>query len=402
MLLLLLALLLPFATDTATLAADTTDDASGEGIKLGFRIIPSGFYSPTKGFGVGGGIALDNLIAPGTELVVTAQPMQRFGRYRASFFTSDPYEAPLYAAVTGEYVTDQVYRFFGLGPRTSGNDNVFVDIEQAEASFRVGWYPLGPLLVQPVARLTHTSVHSFRDRDSGAFLRLDAPSQRTLFQSVGTPTTGVSYGLEVAYDTRNRPHYSSKGLLFLVTGRRYDGLGDNAFRYYAGSASLYGFVPLPARRHVLFGRAIVSLTRPIGGDVLPFYALSILDDDLLDGYDSSRFHGNDLAAFTLGYRFPVLTLFDWFAFDGHVTVGAANAYDDVFEQFAPGVTFGTDLADEGERVRLRPAASLGLQFVNIEDHRVLIGGQIGLSPERIKVGSVKLVFEIRDRYPRIR
>ena len=304
--------------------------------------------------------------------------------------------------MTGQYVTNQVYRFFGLGPRTSGGDNLFVDIDQAEAALRVGWYPIGPVLLQPVVRLLHTNVRSFRDRDAGAFLRLDDASQRTLFASVGTPTQGLSYGLEVAYDTRDHVSYPSLGALLFLTGRRYDGFGDGAFRSYGGTASAYGFVPLPARRHVLFGRAIVALTRPIGGDELPFYALSVLDDDLFNGYDSGRFHGNDLVALTLGYRFPVFTLFDWFAFDGHLTASAANAYDDVFEQFTPGITFGTDLSNEGDRVRLRPAASLGVQFVNIEDARAIIGGQVGLSPEGFKFSTIRFVFEIRDRYPIVR
>ncbi|MEP0547882.1 MAG: hypothetical protein ABJF88_13185 [Rhodothermales bacterium] len=396
---LLLALLLPLAPPSLV-PADTTDD----GIEVGFRIIPNAFYSSTKGFGVGGGVALKNVFAPGTELFVTAQAMQRFGRYRAAFFTSDPFEAPLYTGVAGQYVTDQVYRFYGLGPQSSADDNVFVDLERVEAELRVGWYPLGtgPLLLQPVVRLLHTNVHSFRDRDPDAFLRLDAASQRTLFESVNTPTTGVTYGLEVAVDTRDKPRYSSRGALFLLTGRRYDGLGDDAFRYYAGTASAYGFVPLPAERHVLFGRAILALTRPIGDDVLPFYALPVLDDDLLDAYTSTRFHGHDLLVFTAGYHFPLLTLLDWFAFDANVAVSAANAYDDVFEQFAPGIAFGTDFSDEGTRTRLRPALSLGLQFVNLERERVVISGQVGLSPEGFRLGTVRLVYEIRDLYPVVR
>ena len=330
--------------------------------------------------------------------------MQRFGRYRAAFFTGDPFETPLYAGLSGQYVTNRVYKFFGLGPQSSGDDNVFVDLEHVEAELRLGFYPLGtgPLLLQPVVRLLHTNVHSFRDRDPDAFLRLDTPSQQTLFDAVDAPTTGVTYGLEVAVDTRDKPRYSSRGALFLLTGRRYDGLGDDAFRYYAGTASAYGFVPLPAKRHVLFGRAVFAVTRPIGDDVIPFYALPVLDDDLLDAYTSTRFHGHDLLVLTAGYHFPLLTLLDWFSFDANVAVSAANAYDDVFEQFAPGIAFGTDFSGEGTRTRLRPALSLGLQFVNLERERVVISGQVGVSPEGFRLGTVRLVYEIRDRYPVVR
>lgn len=396
---LLFALLLPFAPPSLA-PADTTDDD----IQIGFRIIPNAFYSATKGFGAGGGVVIENLLVPGTELFATAQTMQRFGRYRATFFTGDPYETPLYGGLTGQYVTDQVYRFYGLGPQTSENDNVFVDLDRVEAELRLGWYPLGvgPLLLQPDLRLLHVNVHSFRDRDPNAFQRLDAPSQRTLFEAVNRPTTGISYGLEAAVDTRDRARYSSRGILFIATARRYDGLGENAFRYYGGTTSLYGFVPLRAKRHVFFGRAVLALTRPIGDDVIPFYALPILDDDLLDAYTSTRFHGRDIVAFTAGYRFPVYTLLDWFSFDANLAVTAANAYDDVFDQFAPGIAFGTDFSEEGERTRLRPAFSVGMQFVNLERNRVVISGQVGFSPEGFRLGTVRLVYEIRDRYPVIR
>lgn len=386
--------------------ADTTDD----GVGVGFRVIPSGFYSPSKGFGVGGGIALRNLIAPGTELVLTAQPMQRFQRYRASFFTSDPFRSRLFFGVNGEYVTNRVRGFYGLGPQSSASNKVYVDLQSVEAELRLGWYPLGTgrdldvgrLVLQPVVRLLHTDVRSFRDIRDNAFLQLDARSQRTLFESVERSTTGVTYGMEVALDGRDRLFYSTRGALLLLTARRYDGLGADAFRYYAGTASFYGFVPLPADRHVLFSRAIVALTRPIGDEPLPFYALPVIDDDLIGAYPSHRFTGNDLLALTVGYRFPLLTLYDWFALDAFLAANAANAYDDLFEQFAPGVAFDSNLTDEGARTRLRPSLSLGGQIVNLDRDRVVIGGQIGLSPEGFRFASLQLVYGIRDVRPLVR
>jgi hypothetical protein len=410
-LVLLLALLLSVSDTTALsdsasspapspAVADTTD----EGIDVGLRIIPSGFYSPSKGFGAGGGVALGNLVAPGTELVLTAQVMQRFRRYRASLFTSDPFRTPLFVGVTGEYVGTSVRSFYGLGPQSREASKVYVDLQEVEAEFRLGWYPFntGPLLIQPVVRLLHTHVHSFRDRRENAVLTLDARSQRSLFEAVERPTTGVTYGLEVALDGRDRLLYSTRGALLLLTARRYDGLGDRPFRYYASTASFYGFVPLPPHRHVLFSRAIVALTRRIGDEPIPFYALPVLDDDLIGAYPGHRFNGHDLLVITAGYRFPLLTLYDWFALDAHVAVSAANAYDNLFEQFEPGIAFDTDLTDEGGRTRLRPSLTIGGRLVNLDRDRVIVGGQIGVGPEGVRFASLRLVYGIRDVRPLVR
>ena len=390
--------------------ADTTDEDDDRGIDVGFRVIPSGFYSPSRGFGVGGGIVLENLVAPGTELILSAQPMQRFGRYRASFFTGDPFHTPLFVGVVGEYTTTTVRSFYGLGAQTREANKVYVDLEEVEAELRLGWYPFGTnrgdrrgrLLLQPVVRLLHTNVHAFRDRRDGAFLGLDPRSQRTLFEAVDAPTTGVTYGLEVALDNRDQLFYSTRGTLLILTARRYDGLGGGAFRYYAGTASAYGFIPLPPHRHVLFGRAVLATTYPVGDEPVPFYALPVLDDDLIGAYPGHRFNGNDLFVLTAGYRFPLVTLYDWFALDAHVAVHAANAYDDVLDELALGLTFETDLTDEGARTPLRPALSIGGQIVNLDRDRVVIGGQIGAGPEGIRFATLQFIYGIRDVRPLVR
>lgn len=407
---LLLALFQLAAPDTTVtraeqgIATDSTDAGSADGVHLSYRVLPNAFFSFSKGFGVGVGIGVDNLIAPGTELRLSAELMQRFGRYRASFFTGDPFAETLFAGLGGSYSVNQVRGFYGLGPRSSRDNKVYVSLKEVEAEFRVGWYPLGPgrLLVQPVARLLHTELRSFRNRDPGAFLRLDSASQRTLFDSVERPTTGVTYGLEVAFDKRDRVLYSTRGMLFLLTARRYDGLGERAFRYWAGTGSFYGFVPLGPHRHVLFTRTVLAFTRAIGDEPIPFYALPLLGDQLLGAYTRYRFNGNDLFAVTLGWRFPLYTFLNWFAFDANVQVSAANAYTNIFDQFEPGISFSNNLGGDGKRTPLRPAFSVGLRLVDLDGDRVIIGGQVGIDPEGYSFGTLRLVYGIRDVRPLVR
>ncbi|MEM1042418.1 MAG: hypothetical protein AAGI91_07285 [Bacteroidota bacterium] len=376
----------------------------GSGIEVNYRALLNSFVSSSKGFGVGVEAIVSNIGTAGTELRVSAEPAQRFGRYRASFFSGDPFAVPVYAGVSGEWTVNQVRGFYGVGPSSSRDNQVFASLKEIEAGFRVGWYPFGAgrVLVQPAVRLLHAEVRSFRNRDDGAFQRLDPASQRSLFSAVERPSTGVTYGLEIAVDRRDRLFYSSRGVLGILTARRYDGIGGRRFNYWSGTASVYGFIPLPMHRHILFTRTVVALTRRIGDEPLPFYALPLLDDQLLGAYTRYRFNGNDLLALTLGWRFPVYTFLDWFAFDANVQVSAANAYNNLFDQFEPGLSFSSDLSDEGRRVPLRPALSVGLRIVDLDEDRVIIGGQVGIDPEGYKFGSLRVVYGIRDVRPLVR
>lgn len=401
---LLLALVLALAapqlgTEQPAAPADTL----APDIDVDPKIVPGSFWSPSKGLGVGGGVELENVTRPGSRLELIAEVMQRYLRLRAAFFTADPFEAGLYGGVRLAYTTTSVRPYYGLGPQTSRRNKVFVSHADLEAEVRLGWHPLGSrgLLVQPVVRLLHDRVRSFRDDKPAAFERLDARSQANLLGTVGEAATGVTYGLELALDGRDRPEYSTRGTMLQLTGRRYDGLDRDPFRYWAGTASLFHFVPLGGR-HVLGTRAVLALTRPIGEEPLPFFALPVLDDDLLGAYTSNRFTGNDLVALTAEYRFPVFDLLGWYGLDGAVQIHLANAYDDVFRQFEPGVEFGRELAGEGRRTPLRPALALGGRIVNLDRNRIVLGGVIGVAAEGFTFGTFNFVYGLRDTSPIVR
>lgn len=398
--LLLLALLIAPA-----LAAQPAADTTRPGLEIGFNPRLGAFYSPTKGFGAGGRVTLRNAFWTGAAVRVEGRLQQRYAEVGTSFYTGDPFEAAVFAGIGGRYVNDRVRAFYGIGPQSLRANKVYAEVESAEAELRLGGYPLGArrLLVQPVVRLLHHHVNDFRDARDDAFVNLDPASQRSLLDAVGGSTTGVTYGLELAFDTRDRRFYATRGALLLLTARRYDGFDEPSFAHYTTTASLFGFVPMSAHRHVLFGRAVLAMAHPTGDAPLPFYLLPVLDDELLGTYTSYRFTGNDLVALTLGYRLPLFTLFDWFALDANVQLSAANAYDDLAAQFEPSITFDTDrIASEGARTSLRPSISVGLDVVNLDEDRIVIGGQMGIDPEGYRFGTMRFVYGIRDARPAVR
>lgn len=398
-LLLVFALIAPLAA--LAQPADSTTATEDGGISVGFSPRFGAFYSSDKGFGVGGRFAVKNLGWDGTKTYVDARLQERYAEGAVMAFSADPYQAPVFVGVGGRYVNDRVRRYFGIGPRTVRQHRVHAHVEGAGAELRLGWHPLGEptLLVQPVVRLLHWNVQSFYDDRDDAFISLDAASQRNLFDTVARPTTGVSYGLELAYSRLDRPRYPSRGWAVEVAGRRYEGLGDHAFQYWSNTTMLYGFLPTTGRQ-VLFARAVFVQTH--ADDPIPFYALPHLDNRLLGSYTRFRFTGNDLFALSVGYRLPLYTFYDWYAIDASVQVSAANAYDDFFAQVEPGLTFDTDLRGEGERTPLRPALSVGLDLVNLDEGRIVIGGQVGVDPEGFRVGTLRFIYSIRDTRPLIR
>lgn len=396
-----LALLLPLAALAQSSGEPKTPeievDPDDTDVSIGFSPRFGAFYTTTKGVGLGGRVRIRNLAYPGTVTIVDLRAQQRYQEAAAFVFTGDPYAARVFIGIGGRFENDNVRRYFGLGPQTLRETEVFANMQTTEAEVRLGWNPLenNRLLVQPVVRLLHWNVRSFRDRDDFAFINLDRDSQRNLAEATERPTTGLTYGLELVHSRLDRPRYPSRGTLFEIAGRRYDGLGDNAFQYWFTTARAYGFVPTTGRQ-VLFARAIVAFTRRIGDEPIPFFALPAIDNRLLGSYTRFRFAGNVLLALSVGYRLPVYTFYDWFALDANVQVSAANAYDDLFEQFEPGISFDTDLRDEGERTPLRPSLSLGLDLVNVDEGRILIGGQLGLDPEGYRLGTMRFVYTFRD------
>lgn len=378
-------------------------DTTRPGIEVGLRPRLGAFYSPTKGFGAGGRVTVRHALWPGSVVRFDGRLQQRYAEVGAAVFTGDPFEAPLVAGVLGRYTNDRVHAFYGLGPGSRVGDKLYAEVERAEAELRVGWYPLGtPLLVvQPDLRLLHARVHDFREAREGAFERLDPASQWNLVDAEGHATTGIAYGLGAALDTRDHAAYPSSGVLVSASVRRYDGLDEPRFPHVTATASLFGFVPLPARRHVLFGRAVLITTDPLGDEPLPFHLLPVLDDKLLGAYTRHRFVGHDVVALTLGYRFPLVTLLDWFALDANLHLHAANAYDDVTAQFDPAVSFDAAPAT-AERVPLRPAISVGLDVVNLDGDRVVLGGQLGVDPEGFRFGTFRVAYDLRDVRPAVR
>jgi hypothetical protein len=390
------------AQPAATQPADTTEARAP--IRVSVRPIPAAFYSPSKGIGVGAAVTVRNVGWAGSEIEASAEPMTRFGRYGLHLSTGDPFRAPRFASTGVVYTTASRYPYFGLGPRTRRDDEVRTSFERVAVGLRLGAYAPGgrTLLLQPTARLLYGRVRGFEDAREGAFSRLDPASQANLLRASEGSTLGVTYGLEAVLDGTDTPHYPTRGGLAQASLRRYDGLGEDPARYWASTAGLYGFLPLGRPTRVLEARAVVALTRAIGERPIPFYELPALDAELVGGYTAGRLVGPDLVALSAGVRVRVLSVLGLFAGDGFVGFHAANAYNDLFAEASPSVSFARTPEPSGDRTSLRPALSLGGYIVDLGAGRAVLSAQIGVSPEGVELGTLRFVFDLRDRVHGVR
>lgn len=383
-------------------AAAAPADTARASVQVSVLPKPEAFYSPSRGLGAGVDVTLRR---NAQTLHASAATMTRYGEYSAFLFSADPLEAALHGGAGIRYVGTRAYSFYGLGPRSQRDDRIRFTARRIELEARAGWRPFAPtpLTVQPSVRLLHDRMRAFEEIEDGALARLDEASQASILRAIEGPSTGVVASLALVADLLDDPHHPRSGGLFQVSGSRYFGIDADPFGYVQTSAIAHGVLPIVGDRTVLEARAISVVTRPVGPErPIPFFALPTLDGELVGGFTRYRLVGRDLLALSAGVRFPVLDLFGWIGAEGFVAVHLANAYDDVFSQFEPRVSFASQLGRDGDRAPLRPALTLGGHLVDLGKGRPVVSGQVGFSPEGFELAGLDFVVDLRTRRPPVR
>jgi outer membrane protein assembly factor BamA len=141
---------------------------------------------------------------------------------------------------------------------------------------------------------------------------------------------------ELALDTRDRPRNPHSGQFASALLEAYDDrtVGGS---FQRATLDLRHFQALGSTRHVLAVRALGMATSTADGTPVPFYLQrSLGGNQILRSYESERFSGNKVVAFSTEYRFEALRRLELAAFydvgrawDGHpslVTPGFVSSY----------------------------------------------------------------------------
>ncbi len=387
------------------------DDDERPGVQFRPRIAPSALYSVGRGIGIGGGVGIRNLVAPGTDLTVDLRLQQRFQSANVTALTNDPYDSRFHLLLNVGGSTTERRRYFGLGPNTVRDSEINLFHDAAQAEVRAGWYPLGTtaLYLQPGVRMLYDYSGGINeDASIGSLARFDEKSREAVGVADGRDRYGASVGLEVATDLRDWPSYPRRGMLATVEHRRFYAFDDSDLTLARYSGSVIGYVPIRGRTTVLL-RAVGLFTRSGDADgdgfddPIPFYYLPVLDDRIATAFRQERLSGRDVVAFGAGIRAPVFDFLGVYGVDVLAIGFLGNAYDNVFEQFSPRVSFkeGSELGEDGTAA-LRPSLGLGMGLVNLDKERVVLGGLIGIGPGGVTVATLRVAYDLRDARPLFR
>lgn len=379
--------------------ADTTEVAP----RISITPKPEAFYSPARGIGVGAKITVDHLGFEGSNLQLDITTMTRHGEYHAFAYSSDPFESQFYVGIGGSYVGTQARRFYGLGPASRKEDSVPMFMRRASGELRIGVRPFEdfPLTVQPSSRILYT-LTELADDTEGLLQQLDRPSAENFRRALTAPSTGIDFGVDLILDFMEDPVYSHKGILVQAGLRHYEGFDDDPARFRSATMLVHGAWPVGLWRTVVEGRVIGRVARPVGDRPIPFYALPTLDADLMGAYSRFRFAGNDLFLASASLRFPLFDVFDWVGAEVFTAVHLGNVYDNLFSQFSPSITFDKNIPQNLDRFPLRPAFAIGGHIITLSNHRPVLSGQIGFSPEGFQLASLTFQVDLRTRRPFVR
>ena len=383
---------------TARAASRPADD-DGRGVEVRARFEPSALYSRDYGVGVGVGVGVRNLGAAGTELTADVRLQRHYQGAEVVFRTSGPYARRLSAVVAaGGFTTDRrFYAGVGPAPRSASLD---LTHDAARAELGVLYYPLGTtaLSVRPSAGLRVDRSDGVAE-GRGSLADLDAASRRAVEAALDT-RTGGSLALEIGTDLRDRPGRPRRGLLATAAHRRFAAFDASDLALAQTTVLAAGYVPLGDRATAIV-HGVGVVTR--GGDgqlnAVPFVYLPTLDGDLATPFRRNRLAGRDVLAVGAGVRATVVDVYGLYGLDVLAMGYVGNAYDSVFEQFSPAVSFGPDgVLDEG-RAALRPGLALGLGLADLDDGRAVLAAQIGVGPGGVSLAALRVAYDLRRLGP---
>ena len=373
-------------------------------------IAPSALYSPTRGFGIGGGAAIWNVARPGDRLQLEGRLTQRYQSGWGSYSTGNPGRSTLYGLVGIGATQTTRYGYYGNSPRFNRDAKLDVSRTAFEVEGRVGWAPFGPrtVVLQPTVQFRYDKLRDYTAGREGALELADPEDLQRLDALRNDPRHGVSGGLSVLLDTRDDEIMPRSGVVLQSSVEQFVATDTTALRFTRGQGTVTVFhpalfrIPFLPEPGAFFVRANLVVTRQGGVEPLPYMYLPNLNQELLVGFPTSRFRGRDAASLAAGVRGVIAQAIGAFLVEGMSFVMVGAAYDNISDDFTPRVTFDPGAVDPAARVPLRPSAAVGLNIHFLDRERPILGLVLGAGPEGLTSASFRIVYPLRWYRPSIR
>ncbi len=389
-------------TRADSVATEVADAVEGLRVRPIFSV--GALYSSSRGIGVGGGFAADNLVRRRDHLQVEGRVGQRIVGLFGAYQTGTPQRSRLYGLLGGSYLTSSRFPYQGTGPQADPAGKLYLDRLETEGEVRIAWQPTGTrgLLLQPFARYRVDRLRGREESKPGALALVSRDDLAELDSLTGDTRTGAALGLGVRSDTRNNEGRPTRGAYAQADAFRFMSTDGSGLGFNRVDALGYLFRPAPFRlpfqpeRGAVFVRVAGVVTRQDDGD-LPFFYLPALERDLLVGWPTRSFVGRDALSVGVGARGVVIPNLMAFRVEGTVLGMLGAAYDDVFSQFSPRISTSDAPIAAGANVPLQPSIGFGVNLHYRDRERPLVGGLIGFGPGGITTTSFRLVVGL-DRY----
>ena len=258
--------------DVEEVAEEIAEDITRLRVRPIFSV--SSLYSPSKGFGAGGGVALDRVVSGRDHLQIEARVSERFQGAFGEYLTGDTRRDPVVVTLGAAGWTTSRTRFVGHGPRSEPDGSLFLDRAAAEGEVRVGWSPSGPrgVLWQPKVRFQFDRIRGFEESDEGGLEAVRAPDLERLVALQGEDRYGLELALSAIRDTRNIRPMPSRGSYLQAQVGRFQSFDGSGLGYWQAQGLAYVFrpalfrLPFIPERGAIFLRATGVVTREDGNE----------------------------------------------------------------------------------------------------------------------------------------
>ncbi len=387
------------ASERATEVAETVE---------GFRIRPifsvGALYSSSRGIGVGGGFAADNVVTQRDHLQIEGRIGQRILGAFGAYQTGVPERSTLFGLLGASVLSSSRFPYEGTSPESSPEGRLYLDRFEAEGEVRLAWQPLGLLgpLVQPFARYRTDRLRGYEESRDGSLAFVSQEDRAELDRLTDDTRTGAALGIGVLSDSRDNEGRPSRGAFVQGEAYRFFSTDGSGLQFTRGQALAYLFRPAPFKlplqpeRGSVFVRLAGAVTRQDSGS-LPFYYQPVLERDLLVGWPTRAYVGRDALSVGVGARGVVVRNLMAFRVEGTVIGMLGAGYDDVFRQFTPRISASNEAVAPGASVPLQPSFGVGVNLHYRDRERPLVGGLVGIGPGGVTFTSFRLVVGL-DRY----
>lgn len=207
-------------------------------------------------------------------------------------------------------------RFFPGGnqaPKARDEGRTNFELDEISGDIKVGRQLVSDLSASFRGRVFYADAKEGKGRDIPAMI-----------PGVGSSLTGIEFGPQVTYDSRDSPFRPSTGWLFDATFSYTNQVNGNEFEYIGYTAEVQRFISVFRGNRVLLLRAYLAKLDSLKGRSIPFYELNQLDQNHgLRGYERGRWFDEGALLFNAEWRYPV-----WAQTEGSIFVDAGQVFND--------------------------------------------------------------------------